>query len=116
MIRPASGVWTARGSGLSFLQRQMGPGPMIITAESVKVAVQAGLVEYDQVIKAFATDAANDPFDIRALPRTPRGRKHLFDAHRLHLLNEVVSENAVTISQQKTGRAVPWKCLPELLC
>lgn len=98
-----------------LLQRQMGPGPVIIIAERLQVAVQTGLVEHNQVIKAFATYGANHPFDIRALPWGTWRGKHLFDSHRFHLLDEVMPENAVAVPQQITWRALPRKCFPELL-
>jgi hypothetical protein len=69
-----------------LLQRQMGPGPVIITAERLEVAVQTGLVEHNQVVQAFATYGADDPFDIRALPWRTWRRKHLFDS----LLGQII--------------------------
>ena len=59
-----------------LLQRQMRPGPMIITAERLQMAVQTGLVEHNQVIKAFATYGANDPFGNGCTSTLPAGRSN----------------------------------------
>ena len=51
-----------------LLECEVRASPMIITDERLKVPGQTALVEYDHVIEAFATDCANDPFNIRTLP------------------------------------------------
>ena len=51
-----------------LLQCEVRASPMIVTDERLKVPGQTALVEYDDVIETFATDCANDPFDIRTLP------------------------------------------------
>jgi hypothetical protein len=51
-----------------LLQCEVRARPMIVTDGSLKVPGQTGLVEYDHLIEAFATDCANDPFDLRTLP------------------------------------------------
>jgi hypothetical protein len=67
------------------------------------------------VIQAFATNGADDPLDICALPWRAWRRQYLFDPHRPDLLNEVMAEDAVTIAQQIARRTVPRESLPELL-
>src|SRR4028119_1859957 len=79
------------------------------------MTAQPGLVEHNKVIKAFATDGADHSFDIGALPRRARRRQYLCDPHRLHLLDEITAEDAVTIAQQEARRAVPRKSFPKLL-
>jgi hypothetical protein len=83
-----------------LLQCQMGPGPMIITAECLQMVVQAAFIEDNDVIQAFATNGADEPFDIRALPWRSRCRQHLVDSHCLHLLDEVVSEDPIPVAEQ----------------
>ena len=48
-----------------LLQCQVRASPMVITCEHLKVPRQTTLVEYHHVVKALATDCANDPFNIR---------------------------------------------------
>ena len=72
-----------------------------------KGAVQRALAEDDHVIQALAADGSDEPFDVCPLPRRPRRRQHLFDAHRLHLLDEVLAEDPIAIPQQIARRGVP---------
>ena len=65
----------------------------------MKVSVQAALVEYDHVIQALASNRADHTFNIGTLPRRPRDRKYLFDAHGLHLVNEVLPEDPIAVPQ-----------------
>jgi hypothetical protein len=91
MIRPASGGWIGRGSGLSFFNARCLTA-MVILKEASEVLVQTSFAEHDYVIKALAANSTDHPFDIRTLPRRPWCRKHLFDTHCLHLNNEVLAE------------------------
>ena len=72
---------------------------MTIANECKDVAIQTSLVEHDQVIQAFASNSSDHAFDKGTLPGLARCRQHLFDAHRLHLLDEVMAEDAITIAQ-----------------
>ena len=78
---------------------------MIIFHEASKVSVQASLVEHDQVIEALAANGSDHAFHVGALPRRPRRREHLFDAHGLYLVDEVVAEDR---SDLATDMAVPY--------
>ena len=51
-----------------LLQSEVCATPLIIIYERLKVPGQTALVEYADVIEAFAMHCANDPFDIRTLP------------------------------------------------
>jgi hypothetical protein len=51
-----------------LVQREMRASAVIITDERLKMPAQAGLVEHNKVIKAFATYCADHSFDIGALP------------------------------------------------
>jgi len=48
-----------------------------------------------------------DYYHVSSLPWGPWCRQHLFDAHRLHLPNEVLAEDPIAIPQQ-----VPWRGIP----
>ena len=43
------------------------------------------------------------------------GRQHLLDSHRLHLLHELVAEDAIAIPQQIAGHRVPRESFPQLV-
>ena len=51
-----------------LLQCEVRASPVIVTGERLEVPGQTALVEYDHVIEAFATNCANDTFDIRTPP------------------------------------------------
>ena len=59
--------------------------------------VQTALVEYDYVIEALAANGADHSFDVRTLPWGSRGRQHLLDAHRIHLIHKVLSKDVITV-------------------
>src|SRR5262245_9761169 len=69
-----------------FLQRKMGAATVVILNEAFQVSVQGTLIKDDPVIQALAANGADDPLDIRTLPRGARRRKRLFDAHCFHLI------------------------------
>ena len=66
------------------------------------------------MVQTLAANRANDPLDVRTLQRHPWRSQHFLHPKFLHLLREARTEDAVTVSQQET-RAVPGKCLPQLL-
>src|SRR4051812_2475588 len=90
--------------------------PLMVIAEICgERAAQGLLMEDDHVIQALAANRADDSFHIGALPGRTRCGQHLLDSHRLHLLDEVMAEDPVAISQQVTRSAVPRKRFPELM-
>ena len=61
--------------------------------------MQRAFAEDDDMILTLAANRPNQPFNVCPLPRRPRRGEHLFDAHRLHLIDEVLAENLVTIAK-----------------
>src|SRR5215469_12486845 len=90
--------------------------PMIVVRESSQVARQSGFTEYDHMIQALPPNGADRPLDIGSLPRRTGCRKHLFDAHGLHLPNKVRSEDPIAIAQQIARRGLPREGPAQLLC
>jgi hypothetical protein len=93
----------------------MRPAAVIVANEVLNVSVRAALVEYDHVIQALTANGADHPFDLGALPGCPQGRKHLFHAHCLDLVDEVLPEDLVTIPQQISRCRIPREGLAQLL-
>src|ERR1035437_539224 len=93
----------------------MCPAPMVVVNEALKVSIQAALAKYDHVIQALAANGPDHTFDIGVLPWRPRRRKHLFDAHGLHLVDEVLAEDPIPIPEQISRYSVPRKGLAHLL-
>jgi len=88
---------------------------MVIASVGRESTMQRTLSEDDDVIQTLAANGPNEPFHVGPLPGRTRCRKHLFDAHCLHLIDEVLPEDSIPIAQQILWRAVPRKGLPQLL-
>jgi hypothetical protein len=61
----------------------------LVTAPAMKVLevvaedpTQAALVQHDDVIQTFPTNAPDQPLDERGLPRTARRTQYFLDTHR----------------------------------
>src|SRR6266404_3275706 len=62
--------------GRVLLQSEVRAASMIIGDEAVKMAPEAGFVEHDHMVQAFATKSANHTFNVGALPwRALTGRR-----------------------------------------
>jgi hypothetical protein len=67
------------------------------------------------VIPALPAKRAEYPLDVGLLPGRRGRRKHLLDAHRLHLRNKVRPEDPIAIAQQIAQRGLPREGLAQLL-
>ena len=72
---------------------------VVIANVSCEGLPQRSLSKDDHVIQALAANRTNEPFDVGPMPRRSRRGKYLFDAHDLHLLDEVLPEDSITIAQ-----------------
>src|SRR3954451_24276849 len=72
-----------------FAEGQMSAPAVVIGNIRRESTTQRALSEDDDVIQTLAANRANEPFDIGPLPGRSRRGKHLFDAHSLHLIDEV---------------------------
>ena len=90
--------------------------PVVVMGEVVlEDPPQMPLAQNDDVVEAFATDAADHPLDVGRLPRTPRCGHHLLDAHRLDPTAEVGAVDPISVSEENPRRRVPRECLYDLL-
>src|SRR5438093_700609 len=64
------------------------------------------LVDDDHVIETLSSDRANQPFDVRILPRTRRRRDDFGDVHAGQSALEDLAVDAVAISVQPA-----WRCV-----
>jgi hypothetical protein len=67
------------------------------------------VLEDDQVIETLAADTADDPFDVRALPRRARRRQDLLDTKPGDASVEIPAVDRITIPYQVTRRGIPGK-------
>ena len=73
------------------------------------------LVENDAVIKALATNRADESLNIRRLPRRAVCSQHLLDTHMLDSLLEERTVDAVAITNHEPWRCVIGKSFDDLL-
>ena len=73
------------------------------------------LVEHDDTMEALATDTADDPLDVRILPRGAWCSNNFLDAHVLDPLAEELTINRITIAKQEAWSFVMGEGLDHLL-
>lgn len=78
----------APGLGAILSEREMCSALVVVFKVCQQYAAQVTLIEDDDVIETFATDRANDAFDIGVLPRRSRRGDDLLDSHRLNTVAE----------------------------
>src|SRR5580658_4577407 len=88
---------------------------VVVASVGCEGSVQGTLSEDDHVILALAANGTNQPFNVGPLPRGSRCREHLFDPHGFDSVDEFVSKDPISITQETSWRALPRKGLPQLL-
>lgn len=78
-------------------QRRVRPRFVIIRQERSHMPVQRRFAEYNHVVQTLTPNRSPDAFHISTLPRRAWSSENLPDAHGLHLLSEVVAEDAIAI-------------------
>src|SRR3954471_19449469 len=73
------------------------------------------LTKYDYMIKALASDRADQSFRIAVLPRRSRRCRSVANAHRANAPNECLAVDAVAITNEVLRRALPTESLRDLL-
>ena len=77
---------------------------------------QVPLVKNDDLVQAFAADAADQSLGERILPRTARGDEDFLDSHGLDALLEGRAIDVIAIPDQVARRSLPGERLGNLLC
>jgi hypothetical protein len=80
-----------------FAQRQVRPRLVIIRHERFHMPVQRRFAEHNHVLQTLTPNRSDDAFHLSTLPRRVWSRENLLDAHGLHLLSEVIAEDAIAI-------------------
>ena len=73
-------------------------------------------IDRNDMVQTLAPDASDQSFNVTVLPRTSSGDSNLLDAHPFNPLVEIVTVDAVSISNQIAWRAVFGKGFNDLLC
>ena len=87
----------------------MRPIPVVIADVVTHEAFQMMFVEYDHMIKQFATAAANEPFRNAILPGTSETGPFRLDTEALYGTDDVAVEIRGPIKDQVFGRAIVWE-------
>ena len=90
-------------------------GLVIIGEVAFEEVHEVRLIEHDHVIQTFTPDGANQPFNIRRLPRRSKGDWNLLDAHAFDALAKITAVDRVSVTNHVFGRFVPRQRLNHLL-
>jgi hypothetical protein len=104
----ANRLGTSEARGV-IAQRQVGPDLVVVGGVRFQDATQVRLARYHQVVEAFTTNRADEPFDVSVLPRRARRDWVITDAHRTNAPGVRWPERAVAIANEMTRRFAPWK-------
>src|SRR6266536_1167624 len=93
----------------------MGAKTVVIGHIARQDALEAPVVQDDDVMEHLTAHTANQSLDIWILPRTPWCDQYFFNAHMLEPLPKEGAIDSVAIAQQIPRHFVPRKCLDHLL-
>ncbi len=93
----------------------MWPVRVIVLEVLTENSNQMCLVQDDDVIKALATDRADQALGVSVLPRRPRGRQHFRDSETGNPRANDISVDTVTVPDDKSWCFVEGKGLGKLL-
>ena len=79
----------------------MTPGVVVVVEVLGQDSMQMSFAQQDHVIEALSTDRANHPLAIWVLPGRSRRDRNFFDTHAFDTLDEVVSVDAVVITNEE---------------
>jgi hypothetical protein len=96
-----SGIWRV------LVERQVGARAMVVANVSLQDPSQMILVENDHVVETFSPSGADDPFDVRVLPWRARCCPYLLDAKSTDASGEIVSIDAISVSNYVARGGVP---------
>ena len=105
----------AAGEGRVAVEGEVSPRPVVVVDVLAQDATQMILAEGDDVVRALATDAADDALDEGVLPRRSLRADDLLDAEGLHSFAEGFAEDRVPVTMKEPGLLAARKRLDELV-
>ena len=84
---PLIGGLSPAGFGGVLVEREVGPGSVIVLEVVPKDTPQVLLAKNDDVVQAFPPKGPNHALAVRILPRGTRRGEDLFDSQRMHSTN-----------------------------
>src|SRR6476619_2268519 len=94
----------------------MRAGLIVIFHVTEQQVTEVALAEYDNVVKAFPADRADQPFSISILPRGARRRRSIADAHRSESADKDLTIGPVPVTNEIAGSLFPAACFRDLIC
>ncbi len=88
---------------------------MVIGEITVEGPLEMALVEGNDMIQAFPTEATDNALGIRVLPRALRCDGAFFHSQMVNPFSKVISVDGIAITQQILRWWLPWKSLNKLL-
>src|SRR6188472_636121 len=93
----------------------MCPSAVVILLVRAQHMTQMPLAEHDHMIKALASDRADQSFSVTVLPRRSWCCRSVANAHRSDAARKCLSVDPVPITDEIVWRALPTTCLRDLL-
>src|SRR6266566_9588296 len=87
---------------------------IIIRGIPTQDPAQVRLPEYDHVVETFPSDRADQPLDVRVLPRRSRSSRLVPNAHGTQLLPEDHAVHSVSVPNKIARKTVQGKRLDDL--
>ena len=112
---PLIGGLALAGLGGVLIEREVGPGSVIVLEGIAQDAPQVLLSENDDVVEAVPPKGTDHALAVRILPRGPRRGENLLDSHRTHSSNEVRAVDLVSVPDDVLRSRVVGKGVDPLL-
>src|ERR1700686_1853431 len=94
----------------------MRAGPIVIFHVREQQVTEVAFAEYNDVVKAFPADRADNPFSISILPRGARRRRSVANAYRSESADKELTIGPVPVTNEIAGSLFPPACLRGLTC
>ena len=102
---PLIGGLSPAGFGGVLVEREVGPGSVIVLEVVPKDTPQVLLAKNDDVVQAFPPKGPNHALAVRILPRGTRRGEDLFDSQRMRSTNEGCAIDLVPVSDDVLRRS-----------
>ena len=97
-------------------ERKVTSRAVVIIKVRNHMAPERDLIQDDDMVEAFSADRADQPFDVRALPRRSESGENFADFQAFDQRPEGGAIDAVAVPEQEPRCHVPRKCLQDLGC
>ena len=113
-LPPIGGLVLAEFGGV-LVEREVGPGPVIVLEVLPQDAPEVLLRENDDVVEAVPPKGTDHALAVGILPRGTRRGEDLLDSHRTHSTNEVCAVDLVSVPEDVLRNRVVGEGVDQLL-